>query len=167
MQFLSDDTGNRRWIPFEVESIESPRTTPFDYDGIYSQAYSLYKQGFQYWFSPREIQQLAIHNERFETSRSEAELIDLFFRKPKEDEEGECMPVSLAMQLVGGQKAQNLTNQKMGNAFRKLGFRDYRSATARGYIVVRRSPAEMETYRQQLAKAAYAPMTADGMTAVF
>ena len=26
MQFLSDPTGNRRWLPFEVESIESPRT---------------------------------------------------------------------------------------------------------------------------------------------
>ena len=30
VQFLSDPTGNRRWLPFEIESIESPRDRPFD-----------------------------------------------------------------------------------------------------------------------------------------
>ena len=35
MQFLSDPTGNRRWLPFEVESIESPYEHPFNYEGIY------------------------------------------------------------------------------------------------------------------------------------
>ena len=46
-QFLSDPTGNRRWLPFEVESIESPRDHPFDYEAIYAQAYALYQEGFQ------------------------------------------------------------------------------------------------------------------------
>ena len=46
-QFLSDPTGNRRWLPFEVESIESPREHPFDYEGIYAQAYALYQQSFR------------------------------------------------------------------------------------------------------------------------
>ena len=59
VQFLSDTTGTRRWLPFEVESIESPQTTPFDYDAIYAQAYTLYQQGFQYWFSPNEIRKMA------------------------------------------------------------------------------------------------------------
>ena len=31
VQFLSDTTGNRRWLPFEVSSIDSPRSSPFDY----------------------------------------------------------------------------------------------------------------------------------------
>ena len=38
VQFLSDETGNRRWLPFEIERITSPREVPFDYQGIYSQA---------------------------------------------------------------------------------------------------------------------------------
>ncbi len=50
VQFLSDETGNRRWLPFEIERITSPREMPFDYEGIYSQAYALYQEGFQYWF---------------------------------------------------------------------------------------------------------------------
>ena len=63
-QFLSDPTGNRRWLPFEVESIVSPRDHPFHYEGIYSQALALYKSGFQYWFTKEEIQELNRHNRR-------------------------------------------------------------------------------------------------------
>ena len=59
-QFLSDPTGNRRWLPFEVESIESPREHPLDYTGIYSQAYALYRQGFRFWFTRDEILRLAL-----------------------------------------------------------------------------------------------------------
>ena len=59
-QFLSDPTGNRRWLPFEVESIESPREHPLDYTGIYSQAYALYRQSFRFWFTRDEILRLAL-----------------------------------------------------------------------------------------------------------
>ena len=72
-QFLSDPTGNRRWLPFEVESIVSPREHPFDYEGIYAQALALYKSGFQYWFSKEEIVELNRHNKQFETPRLEHE----------------------------------------------------------------------------------------------
>ncbi|MBP5425572.1 MAG: hypothetical protein J6Y33_05805, partial [Prevotella sp.] len=86
VQFLSDTTGTRRWLPFEVEQIESPRDRPFNYEGIYSQAYALYKQGFRYWFDKNEILRLAQHNQQFETARSENELIDEYFRKPVTNE---------------------------------------------------------------------------------
>ena len=56
VQFLSDTTGTRRWLPFEVVSIESPLSSPFDYDGIYAQAYTLYRQGFRYWLDKPEIE---------------------------------------------------------------------------------------------------------------
>lgn len=36
-EFLSDPTGNRRWLPYEIESILSPREHPFNYEGIYAQ----------------------------------------------------------------------------------------------------------------------------------
>lgn len=75
-QFLSDPTGNRRWLPFEVESIISPRDNPFDYDAIYAEAYTLYKCGFRYWFEKDEIQELNRHNRKFETPRLEQELVD-------------------------------------------------------------------------------------------
>jgi predicted P-loop ATPase len=76
VQFLSDSTGTRRWLPFEVESIMSPRDNPFNYAGIYAQAYALYQEGFHYWFSPQEIRQLAQHNSQFETPKDELDLVN-------------------------------------------------------------------------------------------
>ena len=151
LQFLSDPTGNRRWLPFEVESIDSPWEKPFDYDGIYSQAYALYRQGFHFWFSKVEIEQLAQHNRQFETPRLEAELVQQYFRRPSAGEPGEFMPVSLAMQLVGAGITQKLSTVMLGRAFVEQGFERCTSHNVRGYIVVRRSAEEMRALRSQMA----------------
>ena len=151
LQFLSDPTGNRRWLPFEVESIDSPWEKPFDYDGIYSQAYALYRQGFHFWFSKAEIEQLAQHNRQFETPRLEAELVQQYFRRPSAGEPGEFMPVSLAMQLVGAGITQKLSTVMLGRAFVEQGFERCTSHNVRGYIVVRRSAEEMRALRSQMA----------------
>ena len=56
-KFLNDPTGTRRWLAFKVENIESPRTLPFEYDGIYSQAYYLYRNGNK-WLTPKQQEQM-------------------------------------------------------------------------------------------------------------
>ena len=66
MQFLNDATGNRRWLPFEVERIDDPRLYPFNYEGIYAQAYALYRQGFRHFFTKAEEERLKTHNRAFE-----------------------------------------------------------------------------------------------------
>ena len=152
VQFLSDSTGNRRWLPFEVESIESPRSSPFNYEGIYSQAYALYRQGFQYWFSPDEIRHLARHNEAFETASLEKELIDQYFRRPEGQEPGEFLPVSMALQIVGANITQKLSTILLGRAFVDMGFEKRCVRHVRGYIVVRRSADEMRALRHQMAQ---------------
>ena len=151
VQFLSDTTGTRRWLPFEVESIESPLTVPFDYDGIYAQAYTLYLQGFQYWFDKPEIERLQRHNEAYETVNLERELVDTYFRKPVGDEACEFMPVSRALQIIGGNISQRLSDRRIGHAFTALGFTFRRTNSTRGYIVVQRSPLEIKEHQKQLA----------------
>ena len=165
VQFLSDTTGTRRWLPFEVVSIESPLSSPFDYDGIYAQAYALYQQGFRYWFDKPEIERLQRHNEQFETVHSELELIDLHFRKPVGDEPRQLVSATMALQMIGGNIAQTLSKEKIGQAFTRLGFEYRRTSAQRGYIAVHRNGVEMETYRRKLAEAGKATMTDDGMTA--
>ena len=153
VQFLSDTTGTRRWLPFEVDSIISPLETPFDYDAIYSQAYTLYREGFQYWFSPDEIRRMARHNEQFETVHSELELVDLHFRKPKAGEARELVSATMALQMIGANVAYTLSKEKIGIAFMRLGFEYRRRSNQRGYIAVHRSGLEMEEYRRKLAEA--------------
>ena len=149
-QFLSDTTGTRRWLPFEIESIESPLSSPFDYDGIYAQAYTLYQQGFRYWFEKPEIERLQRHNEQFESPCTERKLVFWNFRKPEGGEQGEFMPVGLAMQIVSGQISAKISKEQMGHAFISLGFERKTYRNVRGYVVVRRSSAEIERLRREL-----------------
>ena len=149
-QFLSDPTGNRRWLPFEVESIVSPRDHPFHYEGIYSQALALYKSGFQYWFTKEEIQELNRHNRQFETPRLEHELVDLYFRKPTDSELGEFMSVARALQIISNGISQKLSAVNVGRAFSDLGFKRVRTNSSRGFIVVCRTPEEIKAYQHRL-----------------
>ena len=150
-QFLSDPTGNRRWLPFEVESIVSPREHPFDYEGIYAQALALYKSGFQYWFSKEEIVELNQHNKQFETPRLEHELVDLYFRHPLENETGIFMTAGRALQIIGSGITQKLSAVYIGRAFMDLGFRRVRSHRERGYLVVPRTAEEIKDFQQRQA----------------
>ena len=161
-QFLSDPTGNRRWLPFEVESIVSPREHPFDYEGIYSQALALYKGGFQYWFTKEEIQELNRHNRQFETPRLEHELVDLYFRKPTGAELGEFMSVARALQVVSNGISQKLSAVNVGRAFSDLGFKRVRTCSSRGFIVVCRTAEDIKAYQHRLSADAQ-PDTADDL----
>ena len=148
-QFLSDPTGNRRWLPFEVESIISPRDNPFDYDAIYAEAYTLYKCGFRYWFEKDEIQELNRHNRKFETPRLEQELVDLYFRRPGPEEVGEFMSVARALQIISAGISQKLSAVYTGRAFSELGFNRVRTKRSRGFIVVCRTGEEMKAYQRR------------------
>ena len=148
VQFLSDPTGTRRWLPFEVENIDSPMSSPFNYEGIYSQAYALYRQGFRYWFDRNEILRLSQHNQQFETARSEHELIDEYFRQPVGIEGGEYLPASVILQLVGGTNMKDINATKLGRALTAMGFESKMTRGIRRYRVVRRSTSEMQQHRQ-------------------
>ena len=150
VQFLSDTTGTRRWLPFEVESIESPREHPFDYEAIYSQAYALYREGFQYWFSPKEIRQLTEHNSRFETPKDELELVDYYFSRPSGANAGEFMPTAIAQQIVST-PGTRVSTVALGRAFSKLGFRQALKDRCRGFYVVRRTDEERRMRARSLA----------------
>lgn len=149
-QFLSDPTGNRRWLPFEVASILSPREHPFHYEGIYAQALSLYTSGFQYWFTKEEIQELNRHNKQFETPHLEHELVDLYFRRPIDSELGEFISVARALQMISNGISQKLSAVNVGRAFSDLGFKRVRTNSSRGFIVVCRTPEEIKAYQHRL-----------------
>ena len=149
-QFLSDPTGNRRWLPFEVESIVSPRDHPFHYEGIYAQALALFKNGFQYWFTKEEIQELNHHNRQFETPHLERELVSLYFRVPMESKNGMFMTSARAIQIIGTGISQKLNPTRVGLAFNELGFQRVRYHGIRGYLVIQRTAEEMQAYQKSI-----------------
>ncbi len=48
--FLTDPTGSRRFLPFEVLSINIERAKAISMDNVYAEAKALLKLGFGYWF---------------------------------------------------------------------------------------------------------------------
>ena len=151
LQFIDDDTGTRRWLPFEVENIRSPREFPFDHDAIFSQAFALYNKGMKYWFDEKELKLLMRHNERFEVPRLERELISKYYRPPRGDERGEFVSSGEILQTISGNLAPRLTTNKLGRAMTALGFVGVRSKGQRGYNVVAYTAEEIKSNKSLLA----------------
>ena len=53
--FLTDPTGSRRFLPFEVLAIDIDRAKSIPMDAVYSEAKTLLNEGFHYWFNDEEI----------------------------------------------------------------------------------------------------------------
>lgn len=78
--FLTDMTGNRRWLVFKFYEIN--HTHNIDIDKIWSQAYSLYLSGYRSWFDLDEISKINERNEEFRDQSYEEELILRYFDFP-------------------------------------------------------------------------------------
>jgi predicted P-loop ATPase len=72
-EFLNDTTGNRRFLCFEVTNIQYNHGVSMDQ--VFSQAYALFRTGFQFWFDGTEIQEIATNNEQFQSVPFEEELL--------------------------------------------------------------------------------------------
>ena len=71
--FLNDETGSRRFLVFEIASIDADHTV--DIDKVHSQAYSLFKSGFRHWFDKGEITTVNDRNKEFAVQTTEDELV--------------------------------------------------------------------------------------------
>ena len=148
-EFLTDITGNRRWLPFEVESIQNPFHITLPYERIYAQAKALIEGGtFMYWFDLEDIEQLETHNEDFRAQENEEQLLPILFDIPAEGK-GEFMTTAEISDLLvtyGGIKRPMKTRQ-LGVILGKLQFKKaqaYMSGTCvRGWMVHKRLDDEI------------------------
>ena len=148
-KFLNDPTGTRRWLAFKVEYLESPLKTPFDYEGIYAQAYYLYKQGFQYWFEDSEA--TSQRNSRFQVANLERQLVHRHFIKPKENEPCEFVDVATALQYFPPSVASKIRKEAVDQAFMDLGFQPVTLDGNPGYFAIVRKPEEVHNFGVMMA----------------
>ena len=156
-EFLTDITGNRRWLPFEVESIQNPFHTIIPYERLYAQAKALVEEGiFSYWFDLDEIEVLEAHNEEFRVQENEEELLPILFDKPAEGR-GEFMTtaeISDRLATYGGIK-KPMSIRKLNAILERHEFRAARpyvdGKQVRGWLVYRRKQDEIEIKQKELA----------------
>ncbi len=83
--FLTGPTGSRRFLPFEVLSIDIEKAKAVSMDNVYAEAKALLNIGFRYWFDDEEITELYWESEDFQVQTAEMELLLRCFEKPTED----------------------------------------------------------------------------------
>ena len=147
-KFLNDPTGTRRWLAFKVESILSPLVMPFEYEGLYAQAYYLYKEGFQYWFDDSEAANQ--RNSRFMVPNLERQLVYRYFLKPKEDEPCEFVDVVTALQIFPVNVSSKIRKEAVDQAFIDLGFESVTLDGNPGYFAIVRKPDEVRAMGLQM-----------------
>ncbi len=90
-EFLTDETGNVRWLCFEIDKIvwsqnkkEPNYKTDIDIDKVWSHAYHLFKSGFKYELTEHEVTENDIANHEFMVTTPEMELIMQYLEKSNE-----------------------------------------------------------------------------------
>lgn len=83
--FLADDE-NRRYLPFEIQSIDIDAAKSIDINLVWLQAYQLFKDGFRYYWTRDELKQHFGDMAEFRNMSLELELIVTYFDIPENPE---------------------------------------------------------------------------------
>lgn len=119
--FLTDPTGSRRFLPFEVEHIDIESAKQIAMDNVYVETVWFWKNGFRYWFNDDEIVRLHRESEAFHVQTVEYEMLLKGFEKPEETSES-YMTTSEILSYLRGYTTINLQEKRMGEALKKAGF---------------------------------------------
>ena len=153
-EFLTDITGNRRWLPFEVESIQNPFHTTLPYELMYAEALYLIENDFNYWFDIEEIAALETHNELFRAQDNEEQLLPILFDIPAEGR-GEFMTTAEISELLVtyGNIKKPLNTRQLGMLMTKKGFQNKKvsisGVSLRGWMVYKRDLDEIKRVKKE------------------
>ena len=149
-EFLTDLTGNRRWLPFQVEAIANPFYITLPYEAIYAQARYLIDMGFQYWFDLDDIDALEVHNDDFRAQENEEQLLAVYFDVPSDGYGTFMTTAEISDKLViKGSIKKPMPLNRLGMVLRKAGFQSKMagSTRTRGWIVRERDTEEVNANR--------------------
>ena len=154
--FLTDITGNRRWLPFEVESIQNPFYTTLPYEQMYAQAWALAQDPrFSYWFDLDEIEVLEEHNQHFRDERNEEQLLPILFDIPAEGKGEFLTTAQISERLVTyGNIKKPMALSRLGVLMSSMGYRSVQRQIGchrgRGWIVYQRDTDEIAHMKRLL-----------------
>lgn len=119
--FLTDPTGSRRFLPFEVIRIDIEKALSINMDHVFSEIMYLYKQGIRYWFEDKEIEELHRLSSGFHVQTVEYEMLMQGFIKPDETDDS-FMTTAQVLNYLRMFSSLPLSEKRMGEAIRKAGF---------------------------------------------
>ena len=126
-RFLTDETGNRRWLCFRVSIIDNPYEWELDYEQLYAQLRDEYYAGFPFWFDKSEEKRMRTQNEYFRIISDEEMLITQRFRKPKTGERGLHLSAANIAQMISCGRMP-ITSRRVSLVMKRVGFKSERDS---------------------------------------
>ena len=137
-EFLSDPTGNVRWIPFEITSIDWNYSKEINIDDVWRQAYTLYQSGFPCDVTAEEVKENEMENRQFTLVTPEMELLMKYYI-PGTKEEHDLFRTTGEIEIAIREETNGMAKvsaQQLGKALRILGFiRDNRYTKEKEYPI--------------------------------
>jgi len=129
-QFLTDSTGSRRFLCFEILSINYQHS--IDLRMVYAQAYDLFQQGFKFYFDKDEIDAITQSNEQFQINTVEEELLLTYFQKVPLSEATSFLSAAQILNRITERTHVNIATSpgaviRLGKALKKFGFEKRKS----------------------------------------
>ncbi|MDO5570181.1 MAG: VapE family protein [Bacteroidales bacterium] len=121
--FLTDPTGSRRFLPFEVVAIDIDAAKAVSMDEVYSEAISLFESGFRYWFNDTEIEELHCQSTGFHVQTIEYEMLLQGCEHPTGNvADNYFMTTGQVLSYLSAHTSVRLSEKRLGEALRKVGF---------------------------------------------
>jgi predicted P-loop ATPase len=153
-EFLNDATGSRRFLSFEVTNIQYHHGIRMDH--VFSQAYTLFHSGFQFWFDGTEIQEIAINNEQFQSVPFEEELLLTHYEPVAKEEASLFLSTTDIASNLAEHRKFNITASTKLNLGRALHKHKFVRVKKKGRYVFAVKPKHLNL-SVQLAAAAQEP----------
>ena len=119
--FLTDPTGSRRFLPFEVIRIDIATAEQINMDNVFSEVMWLLDNRHRYWFVDEEITELHKVSQQFHVQTVEYEMLMQGFEKPEETED--CfMTTAQILDYLKRYSSLTMIEKRMGEALNKAGF---------------------------------------------
>lgn len=137
------DVSNRRFLCHRVTAIDY-QLTGIDLDQLWSQAYQLFRTGFQYWFDQEEQKVVEAHNEAFRMVSLEEELVKTYFMPCRAGEPGaERYQTHELINYLGTQvHGHRVSKERLGRCLSALGFSKIKTRGISKWIVRKRQVNE-------------------------
>jgi len=121
--FLTDSTGSRRYLPFQVESIKIKEAQEIDIREVWREAYTMYKHSTRYWLSAEETKEWFDGAEAFSVRSIEYEFLTTYF-KPVADQRNanKFLKTAQIMQYLKDKSRMDMNQKKLRDALAKAGF---------------------------------------------
>lgn len=149
LQLLNDPTGNRRYLPIHILSIDHNKYNNVDKSELFWELNNLYKSGYDYSVLKEDIEKLNTATEVFKESTPEEEFILTYIEKPT-NQYGEWLPISVIIELLklaSGFRGY-LNNQRVGQILSKMNYKSksqrYEGIPMKVYHIKRKGESEDE-----------------------